>query len=363
MSLQRYCQHKQANPRSKVHSTKKVGHPFYHCSIAVRALTSEPSQCVRPLLSGVALISSSPCVLGEHRIFTSPLDGLAVSTRILPESRRSMQQLHVDGSNPINWSEERLIHWHHHLSVLNCGHWRKDGGNLPCQVASKDSSEFLGNTLDKFGLRSWMSVCGCELSSHTSNEQKKTGSCIQSKWIGDCQSYHHSPNSHWLSQWVAGGEEAEDAHESRWRRQQPGLLWRLPEPRSLRHSWLFDMLELIGASSVSKSSLSHISTKVSVNPSGIIGARKLLIMGQLTLDGNTVAKVCSPSGNTSSSTPCGRCSKSAKLTKGMRTMVGDSSTLFRLRARKVSITETLQGMTWPGSRRSCHPPSIASSSE
>ena len=80
--------------------------------------------------------------------------------------------------------------------------------------------------------------------------KKKTGSCIQSKWIGDCQSYHHSPNSHWLSQWVAGGEEAEDAHESRWRRQQPGLLWRLPEPRSLRHSWLFDMLELIGAATV-----------------------------------------------------------------------------------------------------------------
>ena len=128
--------------------------------------------------------------LGRAQDFHQPIGWpCCFNSGILPESRRSMQQLHVDGPNPINWSKERLIHWRHHLSVLNCGHWRQDGGNLPCQVASEDSSEFLGNTLDKFGLRSWMSVCGYELSSYTSNDPFN----LQAESIERDQNSHERP--------------------------------------------------------------------------------------------------------------------------------------------------------------------------
>ena len=100
------------------------------------------------------------CLWGAHDFDQSIRRTGSFNSGVLSKSRGSMQQLNVDGPDPINWSEKGLVHGCHHFSVFNCCYRRQNGSNLTCKVAGQYCSELLGNSLHKLGLGIWVLMSG-----------------------------------------------------------------------------------------------------------------------------------------------------------------------------------------------------------
>ena len=139
----------------------------------------------------MALISPSFWTLGVHRIFTSPVDGRAVSTQsFLLDTGSSPAQLtvapfrllYLSGALtrraeatyiwvlPKILSEERMIHGCNHFLMSNCGYWRENQGHFASKMARKDSSKLLGDSFDKLTECLCFQVCCRQLSGNPGND-------------------------------------------------------------------------------------------------------------------------------------------------------------------------------------------------